>query len=297
MAEYRRPSRALRNFTLALLTLALLPAAPPAKKKLRPEKLVSLHLDAIGPAEARANAKSRIYRGSGVWRVMIGGRGQIPGAVFYASDNSSYAFRFDTQGNPSYYGEHLIFTGEDVRIFQGFQNGRSHLGEFFQTNQALLREGLLGGVTSTAWPLLALDERRPKLRYGGLKKVEDRQLHRLDYKARKGGGSVRIQMFFEPETYRHVQTSYRYRVPGALGTSPDQSVGLQPTYVAVTETFWNFQSIDALTLPASWKIHYNRSNQGGGPGSAVSEWEVAFSTVVHNEPIDPAYYAAGTRIK
>ncbi len=291
MANHRGASRRLRCFTSALLALAVLPAALPAKEKLKPEQLVALHLDSIGPAEARATAKSRIFRGKGMWRVMVGGQGQVPGSVFQVSDGTSSSFRFDTQGNPSYYGEHLIFNGEDARIFQGFQNGRSHLGEFFQANQALLREGLLGGVTSTAWALLSVDSRNPKLKYSGLKKVDDRQLHRLEYKPRKGAGTTQIHLFFEPETYRHAQTNYRYEIPANLGADPDASARLQRTYLHVTETFWNFREIDGLMLPANWKIHYNRT----GAGSVVSEWEMGFASAVHNEAIDPSYYTPGTK--
>ena len=184
-----------------------------AAKKMRPEELVSLHLDAIGPADARTGMKSRIFRGEGVWRVLQGGRAQLPGTVYEASDGNSISVRFDTRGNPTYFGEHLVYNGKDIRIFQGFQAGRSPLGEFCMNNKALLREGLLGGVTSTAWPLLHLEARGAKLKYAGLKKVDDRQLHRLDYKPRKSGGPAKIQLFFEPDTYRHVQTRYRYEVP------------------------------------------------------------------------------------
>lgn len=301
MANHRGASRRLRYFTSVLLALALLPATLPAAKKLKPEELVGLHLDAIGPAEARAATKSRVFRGKGVWRVLVGGRGQVPGSMFYASDGASLSFRFDTQGNPSYYGEHLIYTGEDVRVFQGFQNGRSHLGDFFESNQAILREGLLGGVTSTAWPLLSLAEKNPKLKNSGLKKVDDRKLIRLDYRARKRGGSTKIYIFFDPETYRHVQTNYRYDVPAGLGGNPDAPVNLgadpdasarqQRTYVNVTETFSNFQEIDGLMLPANWKIQYNRT----GAGAVVSEWDMSFASAVHNEPIDPNYYTPGAK--
>ena len=264
-----------------------------AAKKMKPEELVSLHLDAIGPTDARAGMKSRLFRGEGVWRVLMGGRAQLPGTVYEASDGNSISVRFDTRGNPTYYGEHLVYNGKDIRIFQGFQAGRSPLGEFCMNNKALLREGLLGGVTSTAWPLLHLEARGAKLKYAGLKKVEGRELHRLDYKARKSGGPAKIQLFFERDTYRHVQTQYRYQVPGGIGANPDASAGVQNTYVTLTETFSNFQDIDGLMLPARWKIHYNRSNQGGGPGSMVAEWEFAFNNAVHNEPIDPALYELG----
>jgi hypothetical protein len=278
---------------LALMLGVLSPAH--AAKKMQPEELVGLHLDAIGPADVRAAMKSRVFRGQGIWRVLQGGRAQLPAVVFEASDGESISLRFDTQGNPTYYGEHLIYNGDDVRIFQGFQGGLSPLGQFFIGNKSLLREGLLGGVTSTAWPLLNLDARGAKLKYGGLKKVEGRELHRLDYKSRKGGGPAKVRLYFEPETYRHVQTEYNYEIPAGIGANPDASAAQQSTYVNVIETFSSFQDIDGLTLPVKWKIHYNRSNQGGGPGSFVAEWEFAFTSGVHNQPIEPALYELGAK--
>ena len=252
-----------------------------AAEKMTPEELVSLHLDAIGPADARSGMKSRVFRGEGVWRVFQGGHARLPGTVFEASDGDSISLRFDTRGNPTYYGEHLVYNGKNVRIFQGFPGGRSPLGEYCMTNKALLREGLLGGVTSTAWTLLHPEARGAKLNYAGLKKVEGRQLHRLDYKARKGGGPETIQLFFEPDTYRHVQTRYSNAVYGRAASK------------TVTETFSNFQDIDGLTLPARWKIHYN-SRSGM---VMVAEWEFAFKTVVHNLPIDPSLYKLGAEAR
>ena len=246
-----------------------------AAEKMTPEELVSLHLEAIGSAVARNGMKSRLFRGEGVWRVFQGGHARLPGAVFEVSDHDSISLRFDTDGNPTYYGEHLIYNGKNVRIFQGFPGGRSPLGEYCMTNKTLLREGLLGGVTSTAWTLLHPGARGAKLKYTGLRKVEGRQLHCLDYKARKGGGPEKIQLFFEPDTYRHVHTRYSNAVYGRAATT------------TVTETFSNFQDVDGLTLPTSWKIHYN-SRSG-----MVAEWEFAFKNVVHNQPIDPSLYELG----
>ena len=246
-----------------------------AAEKMTPEELVSLHLEAIGPADARSGMKSRVFRGEGVWRVFQGGHARLPGTVFEASDGDSISLRFDTGGNPTYYGEHLIYNGKNVRIFQGFPGGRSPLGEYCMTNKTLLRQGLLGGVTSTAWTLLHPEASGAKLKYAGLRKVEGRQFHRLDYKARKGGGPETIQLFFEPDTYRHVLTRYSNAVYGRAATT------------TVTETFSNFQEVDGLTLPTRWKIHYN-SRSG-----IVAEWEFAFKNVVHNQPIDPSLYELG----
>ncbi|MCY4586058.1 MAG: hypothetical protein OXB98_08490 [Bryobacterales bacterium] len=246
-----------------------------ATEKMTPGQLVSLHLDAIGPADARSGMKSRVFRGEGVWRVFQGGHARLPGTVFEASDGDSISLRFDTDGNPTYYGEHLIYNGKNVRIFQGFPGGRSPLGEYCMTNKTVLREGLLGGVTSTAWTLLHPEASGAKLKYAGLRKVEGRRLHCLDYKARKGGGPEKIQLFFEPDTYRHVLTRYSNAVYGRAATT------------TITETFSNFQEVDGLTLPTRWKIHYN-SRSG-----IVAEWEFAFKNVVHNQPIDPALYELG----
>ncbi len=287
-----------RRTWIAAIALTLVPGAlstAHGAKKMQPEELVGLHLDAIGPADVRTSMKSRVFRGQGVWRVLQGGRAQLPGAVFEASDGESISLRFDTQGNPTYYGEHLVYNGDDVQIFQGFQGGKSPLGEFYIGNKSLLREGLLGGVTSTAWPLLNLEARGAKLKYGGLKKVEGQELHRLEYKARKGGGPAKVRLYFEPETYRHVRTEYDYEIPGGIGANPDASAAQQSTYINVVETFSEFQDIDGLTLPVKWKIHYNRSSQGPGPGSFVAEWEFTFSSATHNQPIDPALYEMGAK--
>lgn len=283
----------MAGITLALLPGALSPAS--AAKKMEPEELVGLHLDAIGPADVRTGMKSRMFSGQGIWRVIQGGRAQLPGAVFEASDGESISLRFDTQGNPTYYGEHVVYNGDDVQILQGFQGGKSPLGEFYIANKDLVKEGLVGGVTSTAWPLLQLEAKDPKLKYSGLKKVEGRELHRLDYKPKKGRSSAKVLLYFEPDTYRHVQTEYVYEIPGGMGASPDESAQQQRTYVNVTETFENFQDIDGLSLPVNWKILYNRTNQGGGPGSFVAEWEFTFTAATHNQPMDPALYEMGAK--
>jgi hypothetical protein len=292
----KRLQRVARVLSAVLLAALVIPAANAAKKqKLKAEDLLALHLDSIGPAEVRAGMKSRLYRGKGIWRAMVGGSGQMHGTVLHASEEGSCALRFDTQGNPAYYGEHLIFDGKEVRVLMAFQNGRSPLGEFFWINKAILQEGLLGGATSNAWALLRRDPKKLKLKYRGLKKVDERELHRLDYRPKKGGSSLNIWLFFEPETYHHVQTSYRQKIPAPPSDNPLDSARMQDSYTTVTETFWNFQEIDGLNLPSNWKIHYNRAGQGRTEvSSIVWEWEMGFTSASHNEPIDPAYYKVGT---
>jgi hypothetical protein len=62
---------------------------------------------------------------------------------------------------------------------------RSEFGEFVRTQDVILREGLLGGVLSTAWPMLDLDARKAKVGYEGKKKIDNRQLLTLSYRPMK----------------------------------------------------------------------------------------------------------------
>lgn len=118
--------------------------------------------------------------------------------------------------------------------------------------------------------------------------MDGRQLHRLDYQPRKRKGDLKIELYFDPETYRHVRTDYRSSVPAGIGSDPAQSSGLQHTISRLTETFDNFQPVEGIMLPALWKLRLDVSNQGrAGASPHVSEMELAFQQVRHNETVDP----------
>ncbi len=90
------------------------------------------------------------------------------------------------------------------------QTSRSRLGNFLFLQEEVLREGLFGGVLSTAWPLLNTQIRTRSLKYEGLKKVDGQQLYDISYipKKRFESGDLSIHLYFDPETYRHVLTVY-----------------------------------------------------------------------------------------
>lgn len=49
----------------------------------------------------------------------------------------------------------------------------------------VIREGLLGGVLTTAWPLLNVDQRKAKLNFDGLKKIDGQEVYDLRYHPHK----------------------------------------------------------------------------------------------------------------
>lgn len=245
--------------------------------------MVEHHLASIGSFEARANLKSRILKGQGFLRILLGGSGGLSGVVTHISEGTKNSFFFEVE-NPNYRGEQIIFDGEEVWVTSALPGQRrSNIGEFVYTHNQILREGLLGGTIATGWALLAIDSRGTKLKYRGVKKVNERKLHRLEYRTRRRGGDLHIDLYFEPETFRHVQTTYRLTISAQMGATPEESPRQQRTHYLLEEIFDEFQEVDGLTLPARWRIRYSRTGQP----AVLWEWEMLFQSCTHNQPIDP----------
>ena len=83
--------------------------------------------------------------------------------------------------NPDYHGERFVSDGKKTLIAQVKPGVWSKLGDFVMVHNEILTEGLWGGTLSTGWALAHLDERNAKLQDRGLKKVDGRELRRVDY--------------------------------------------------------------------------------------------------------------------
>ena len=168
----------------------------------------------------------------------------------------------------------------------------------------LLQEGLLGGALSTAWALSNLDRNHPKLGFAGLKKVDGRQLLDLHYQPKRST-EMEIHMYFDPETYRHVQTVYAITlasgfgsaVPSATdqvglttpggpsGSDPTRSSKQQETRYTLEERFSDFNTTDGITLPTHYNIHFTQEAQNGK--TTIYEWDMTGTEVTENMPLDP----------
>src|SRR5690349_19530643 len=54
--------------------------------EMKPEELVARHLDSVGTAAARASAKSRIVQGTSVFKILVGGGGELQGTSALVSE-------------------------------------------------------------------------------------------------------------------------------------------------------------------------------------------------------------------
>jgi hypothetical protein len=278
----RRQGRAiLMSLAVALFTQGVSAAPPAQNKKLTPEELIAYHVASIGSAEARAAARSRVAKGDVEMIIRVGGAGNGTGGGTLASTGSKFrmGLRFRSINYP---GEDMAFDGAKAIIPPLPNVGYSRLGSFLRMRDAPLKEGLLGGVLSTGWPLLRLEELNPRLEYRGLKKINGHEMHELSYRPRKGESDLKIALYFDSATSRHMRTLYSLKIEPRIGTreSPNQN---PEAYFSVTEEFDDFRAVDGLMLPHKYRLQVSVQDTSK---SVIYDYNLAITSISHKEAID-----------
>ncbi|HWP44486.1 MAG TPA: hypothetical protein VNO14_14670 [Blastocatellia bacterium] len=271
---------------MAQLAASLFGSSSAQDKSLKPEDLIARHLEAVGPAQARSAAKSRTVSGTVTLRLRVGGAGNLSGDAMMVSSGPRLRFgmRFPTIDYPR---EDMAYDG--ARAATGFlpKGGRSQLSAFLSQQDAPLKEGLLGGVLSTAWPLLRVEQQQPRLEYRGLKKIEGRELHEIGYRPRKGSSSLRILLHFDPETLRHVRTYYRFQIGASIGTRENANLNPESDY-SLTEEFDDFREVDRLMLPHKYRLQVSVQS---GTASALYDYSFEVSSISHTQTFDERIFS------
>jgi hypothetical protein len=262
-----------------------------AADKIKPEELVAKHLDSIGTEAARAAVHNRTVTGNTGIVFRLGGKGQAEGRGAIVSEGRQVRFHMPFSAL-EYPGEILICDGNEVDAARISAGVRSRLSDFLYTHDLIMTEGLLGGTLSTAWPLLDLAARQPKLEYTGLKKHEGRELHELRYRASKGAADLRIWLYFDPKTFHHVQTQYKLVVGPPMPASYDQSSKMTESTYTLVESFDSFATVDGITLPHSYKLSLTVNQQ---TSTFLAEWTLAVSAISHNQKLDPQMFSLPRR--
>ena len=266
-------------------TFALLSSAMAADPVTTADGLVAQHLDSIASATVRAGLKTRVVQGPVHYSLLVGGAGSIDGKATLVSEGKKLQFMVKLPNN-DYRGEQFIFDGaKDSVAFSSSRLSRSAFGNFVFVQDAVVREGLVGGVLSTAWPLLNLDDRKPKLSFDGLKKIDGQEFYELRYRPHKNT-DLEINLYFDPQTYRHVETSYNYRVSEGLTLGGEKAAARQyPNRYRLTEKFSDFKTVDGVTLPTHYDIQFSQELQNGK--TTLSDWDLKGLDVTNNMSIDP----------
>lgn len=268
-----------------------------ADDKLKPEELVTKHLESIGSAEARARVNGTRIKGSCSVAVRLCGEGQVDGQVMLASTDAANLINMNFEA-AAYGQEALRYDGKKFATSQLKPGSRTCLAQFFLENEVLFKEGLVGGVLSESWPLLNVTERNPKLEYSGLKKMGDKQVHALKYSPRKGS-DLKIVLYFDAESFRHVRTDYsrtiyaseqRRITGGGAGLPPAQNQQASPTRIEAYEEFGDFKEESGLNLPHTYKFHLSIQSE---VRPAVVDWVFNLNSYSFTSPLDAAEFTFG----
>jgi hypothetical protein len=279
-------------FTCSLFLLAVsLFVAPgvPAGEKMKPEEVVAKHIESIGAIEKLASSSSRVISGTCRFSSRVRGNNSAQGPAVLASmgDKSLIGLAF---GLSEYPFEKLGFNGKELTVAYIRPGIRSILGDFLLTHKVVFKEGLFGGILSSAWPLLDLSVRKPKLEYAGLKEINGRGVHVIKYRP-KGGSDLEVKLFFDSETYQHVRTEYERLIPSQMGSSPDQSARKRETRYNFTEEFSDFKKENGLTLPHSFRFELVIM---AATDTGQFEWNLNLEKFDFNQPIDPNSFTINT---
>ena len=269
--------------------VSFLSSGSSALDKITAEEVITKHLESIGSAQARAAVKSRIIQGSVIAAVRIGGSGQANGGAVLASAGQMSLIGL-IFGPQEYSNEKAAFNGKKLSLGELRPGVRTNLGGFFLNHDFIFREGLLGGTLSSAWPLLDLGSRSPKLKYVGLKKINNQQTHVLKYEPRSGG-NLDIRIYFDVETFRHLRTEYEQDFPPSPVTSPEQAARQKETHLKLTEEFSDFKTEGGLTLPHTYKMQlsFDTSNN-----PLLQDWLLSLTQFVFNRPIADTQFDLST---
>ena len=301
----------MRTLAVVVAIVAMLSLSA-AKDELQVTDLVKQHLNSIGTEQARAAVKSRAAEGTLSFQVENENAAHQDGKEVLVSEGVKLVSLLKLP-NPNYHGERFVSDGKKTFIAQVKPGAWSTFGDFVMVHNEILTEGLWGGTLSTGWALAHLDERLAKLQDRGLKKVDGRELHRVDYSPKKHS-DLDIQLYFEPDTFRHVMTVYSLTISPHMGTSDIATAREQETRYRLEERFADFKSVDGLNLPERWTIEFTSENAAGamanaqnltatvngeasittintkgiGAGSSpVSHFEVTVTNISNNVQLDP----------
>jgi hypothetical protein len=259
-------------------------------QKLKAEDVVAKHLESLGSAEARSAVKSRVMQGTVHATVRIGGGGELNGGAVMASQGpmSLIGLVFGTQ---DYGNEKMAYDGNKLTLGELRPGTRTRFGGFVLTHDILFKEGLIGGTLSSAWPLLDLANRNPKLRYAGTKKLDGRQTHILEYEPRSGG-NLDIKLFFDAETFQHVRTEYKQEFSAPTVSRPEIAAAQQGTRLKFTEDFSDFRKEGGLTLPHTYKIQLTFESERN---PLLQDWAVSLNQFLFNKELDVKQFDASSR--
>ncbi|MDR0310150.1 MAG: hypothetical protein LBJ21_01045 [Acidobacteriota bacterium] len=269
-----------------------------------PEQLIAGHLKAIVDAPAAlSQIKSITFVGTSEVNFILGMSGNMSGTSMLVSEGPKMGIVMKFQ-DINYPGEYFAYDGKSVSVGHMKPGLKSPIADFMFRYNKVLKNGMIGGIFSNAWPLLDVKGDKPRNMKVRTTRVDGAELYELEYRPRDDHGDMKIRMYFDPETYRHVRTEYKVSTRDDVTTgfnSPIDGDGMVKdmaiaevrgeSYYTLTEKFDDFKKVGELTLPHSYTLDYmiDGLNQSG----FIAKWNINILTWGFNTPgIDPDIFKA-----
>ena len=254
----------------------------------KPEQLVAEHVKSVGNPALLSEIKSLMFSGTADVNFILGMSGNMRGDATVVSQGSQIAIIMKF-GDINYPGEYFAFDGKDITI-GNFQPGlKSPIAEFLFRYNKMMKQGIVGGVLSNAWPLLNIQDHKKVKMKTRKTKVEKIELYELEYQPADWFGDMKIRMYFEPDSFRHVRTEYKVRT-GITGSTGNM-LGTEDLYYTLVEKFEDFKNAGEFTLPHRYALHY--AVDGAGQAGFIADWILTAQKIDLNVPdIDPKIFEA-----
>jgi hypothetical protein len=248
-------------------------------QKVDPADVIAKHKAAIGTAAALSAIKNQLIL-SDVRFTIKGAAAAIAGKAVLLSTDTKTLWGMNFASN--YYPQDRFgFDGSNVRVAKATTTDRSLIGEFLYSNREIIREGLLGGTWSAAWPLLDTEPRNAKIKYDGTKTINGRDTIVLTYEP-KVPSDLTIKIYFDSRGYQHLRTEYTLTRAATQGSTIDTSARQTSTIYRLVEDFSNFSKMGQLNLPGVYKLTFIRT----GAAPVEAEWAFTMTDIGFNREID-----------
>ena len=261
-----------------------------------PEQLVAEHLKSIGVASGSSQIKSVSFSGTVDVEFLQGMGGKMNGVATFVSEGNKMALNLALP-DINYPGEYFAYDGRSVTVRNMQPGVRNPIADFIFTYNKVMKNGMLGGVFSNTWPLLDIKKSRPSVMRVRKTKVEGKELYELEYNPRDRHGDMRIRLYFDPETYRHVRSEFMVRTDNDVSVGNNLGMDDIPWergggsiaaqvrgegYYTLTEKFDDFRQIGSLTMPYSYVLDY--MVDGPALSGFIGRWKINLLELGFNTP-------------
>ena len=292
-----------RNIVFLLIACCILTVQIPGvcASNPSPEQLIAEHVKSIGDPAVISQIKSIVFTGNATINFIIGALG-LPnqrGTFTIVSQGPQFGILMRFPDTLTYPGEHFAYDGKTVTVANYAVGSKTPIAEFIHRYNKIMKNGMLGGIISNAWPLLDIKNQKASMKVSKTK-LGGADVYELEYRPKDYHGDMKIRMYFDQETYRHLCTEYKVRTkddttllgayvrPGDISVSATNS----ETYYTLVESFGDFRKIGDLTVPHNYALDFSISHIGASvSGGFAARWTMDALEVMSNMPdIDQRFF-------